>query len=139
MAALSSPYDARRKDGALLASAVAAGARVFKGGLLTVASATGLAQSGADALPDRCSPESLTKARTTQAARRARKAVRILKTGVFTYAKTGAAQTDVGKTVFLVDDNTVSTAATADNIACGVVVGVPDTAHVQIRIDGKVN
>ena len=138
MAALSSPYDARRKDGALLASAVAAGARVFKGGLLTVASATGLAQSGADAAGQVFAGVAYESADNTGGAAGA-KAVRILKTGVFTYAKTGAAQTDVGKTVFLVDDNTVSTAATADNIACGVVVGVPDTAHVQIRIDGKVN
>ena len=138
MTALSSPYDARRKDGALLASAVAAGAHVFKGGLLTVASATGLAQPGADAAGQVFAGVAYESADNTGGAAGA-KTVRILKTGVFTYAKTSAAQTDVGKTVFLVDDNTVSTAATTDNIACGVVVGVPDSAHVQIRIDGKVN
>jgi len=138
MTALSSPYDARRKDGSLLASAMAAEARIYKGGLITVATATGLAQPGTDGAGLVFAGVAYESADNTGGAAGAR-TVRILKTGVYTYAKTGASQTNVGKVVFLVDDNTVSIAATTNNIACGIVVGVPDGSHVQIRIDSKVN
>ena len=46
MAALTGAYDAKRKDGAIIAFAVAAGARVFKGALVSVTTATGLAAPG---------------------------------------------------------------------------------------------
>jgi len=138
MAALSFPYDARRKDGALLASAVGAGARVFKGGLVTVASATGLVQAGADSAGLVFVGVAYESVDNTGGAAGA-KAVRVHKNGVFTYAKAGAVQADVGKTVFLVDDATVSIAATANSIVCGTIVGVPDGAHVQVRIDGRVS
>ena len=69
----------------------------------------------------------------------AAKSVRVLKTGDYTYAKTGAALTDIGKTAFVADDNTVSTAATTNSLPCGVVVGLTDSAHLVVRIDGKVN
>lgn len=138
MTALSQPYDARRKDGVLVAYPVAAGAHVHKGGLIAVAATTGLAQPAADAAGVTFVGIAYEDMDNTGGAAGA-KLVRLLKTGVFTYAKTAAAQTDVGKTAFVVDDATVSTAATADNVACGVVVGVPDAASVQVRIDGKVN
>ena len=65
--------------------------------------------------------------------------MRVLKTGVYTQAKTGAALTDVGKVALAVDDATVSTAATTNNIACGVVIGFSDSTYVAVRIDTKVN
>lgn len=138
MTALSQTYDARRKDGELIAYPVAAGARVFKGALLAIAGATGLAQPAADAAGLTFAGVAYEGSNNSAGAGGAA-LVRVLKTGVFTYAKTGAAQTDAGKTAFVVDDNTVSTAPTTDNIACGIVVGVPDAAHVQVRIDGKVS
>ena len=137
MTALSSSYDARRKDGALVLYPLGAGVHVRKGGLLAVA-ATGLAQPASDSAGTVFVGIAYEEADNTGGAAGA-KSVRVLKTGIYTYAKTGAAQTDVGKTAFAVDDATVSTAATTDNLACGVVVGVPDTLTVQIRIDGKVN
>jgi len=137
MTALSRPYDARRKDGALLAYPVAAGARVFKGGLVALA-ATGLAQPAADAVGLVFAGVAYESADNAAGAAGAA-AVRVLKTGVFSYAKANAAQADVGKAAFVVDDSTVATAATTDSLACGVVVGVPDGAHVQVRIDARVN
>ena len=138
MAALTASYDARRKDGALIAYPVGAAAHVRKGGLTAVASATGLAQPAADAANVVFVGVAYEDGDNGGGAAGA-KSVRVLKTGVFTYAKAGAAQTDVGKTAFIVDDGTVATAPTTDNVACGVVVGVPDGASVQVRIDGKVN
>ena len=138
MTALSASYDARRKEGDLTAYPVAAGAHVFKSALLTVASTTGLIQPASDAAGLIFAGVAYEEADNTGGVAGA-KTVRVLKTGVFTLAKTGAIQTDVGKTALIVDDATVSTAATTDNIACGIVVGVPDGAHVQVRIDTKVS
>ena len=137
MTALSNSYDARRKDGALVLYPLGAGVHVHKGGLLTVA-ATGLAQPASDSAGLVFVGVAYEGGDNTGSAAGAI-SVRVLKTGVFTYAKTAAAQSDVGKPAFAVDDGTVSTAATTDNIACGIVVGVPDALTVRIRIDGKVS
>ncbi len=137
MTALSASYDARRKEGDLIAYPVAAGAHVFKSALVAIAAATGLIQPASDAAGLVFAGVAYEEADNTLGAAGA-VTVRVLKTGVFTLAKTGAAQTDVGKTALAVDDASVSTAATTDNVACGVVVGVPDSAHVQVRIDTKV-
>ena len=137
MTALSASYDARRKDGALVSCPVGAGAHVFKSALLAVASATGLMQPAADAPGLVFAGVAYEESDNTGGAAGA-KSVRVLKTGVFTLAKADAAQTDVGKPAFVLDDATVSTAATADSLACGVVVGLADGAHVQVRIDSKV-
>lgn len=137
MAALSSLYDAGRKDGALVRYLLGAGVHVRKGGLLAVAAATGLAQPASDTAGVVFVGVAYEDGDNTGGAAGA-KSVRVLKTGVFTYAKAGAAQTDVGKNAFTVDDATVSTAATTDNLACGVVVGAA-VGTVQIRIDSKVS
>ena len=138
MTALSNSYEARRKDGALVLYPLGAGVHVRKGGLLAVASATGLVQPAADSAGLVFVGVAYEEGDNTGGAAGA-KSVRVLKTGIYTYAKTAAVQADTGKTAFVVDDGTVSTAPTADSIICGVVVGAPDTATVQIRIDGKVN
>lgn len=138
MTALSASYDARRKDGALIAYPVGAGVHVFKGALLAVAAATGLVQPASDAPSLVFAGVAYEEADNTAGAAGA-KSVRVLKTGVFTLAKAGAVQADVGKTALVVDDATVATAPTADNIACGVVVGIADGGRLQVRIDTKVN
>lgn len=138
MTALSASYDARRKDGALVAYPVGAGVHVFKGALLAVAAATGLVQPASDAPGLVFAGVAYEEADNTGGAAGA-VSVRVLKTGVFTLAKAGTGPADVGKTALAVDDGTVATAPTADNVACGVVVGVADGAHLRVRIDTKVN
>ena len=133
-----SSHDARRKDGALVLYPLGAGVHIRKGGLLAVASATGLVQPASDSAGLVFVGVAYEESDNTGGAAGA-KSVRVLKTGIYSYAKTGAVQSDTGKTAFLVDDGTVSTAPTSDNLACGIVVGVPDAVSVQIRIDGKVS
>ncbi len=137
MTALSNSYDAGRKEGALVLYPLGAGVQVYKGSLLAVAPGTGLAQPASDSAGLVFVGVAYEGANNTGGAAGA-KSIRVLKTGVFTYAKAGAVQTDVGKTAFTVDDATVSTAATTDSIACGTVVSAGGTS-VQIRIDGKVS
>ncbi len=134
---VSNSFDARRKDGALVLYPLGAGVHVRKGGLLAVA-ATGLVQPASDSAGVVFVGVAYEGSDNTGGAAGA-KSVRVLKSGVFSYAKTAAVQADIGRTAFVVDDATVSTAATTDSIACGSVVGIPDAQTVQIRIDGKVN
>ncbi len=82
MTALTGAYDARRKDGDLIAYPVAAGAHIFKGALLAVA-ATGLAQAASDAAGLTFVGVAYESADNTGGAAGAL-AVRVLKTGVFT-------------------------------------------------------
>ncbi|MDQ2688290.1 MAG: hypothetical protein M3Y28_10525, partial [Armatimonadota bacterium] len=110
----------------------------FKGALVAVASATGLAQAATDAAGVVFVGVAYETCDNTGGAAAA-KLLRVLKTGDYVYAKAGAALTDIGKTALIVDDNTVSTAATTNNVPCGVVVGLTDSGHVTVRIDGKVN
>ena len=138
MTALSNSYDARRKDGALVLYPLGAGVHVRKGGLLAVASATGLVQPAADSAGLVFVGVAYEESDNTGGAA-GTQSVRVLKTGIYTYAKAAAVQADTGKTAFVVDDGTVSTAPTADSVPCGIVVGAPDALSVQIRIDGKVN
>ncbi len=137
MTALTQGYDARRRDGALIAYPVAAGGHIFKGGLVAVA-ASGYAVPAADAAGLTFVGVAYEEGDNRSGAAGAR-TVRVLKTGVFTYAKVAASPTDMGKAVFVVDDATVSTAATGTVLAAGIVAGVPDAGHVCVRIDGKVS
>lgn len=138
MTALGSSHEARRKDGILVLYPLGAGVHVRKGGLLAVASATGLVQPASDSAGLVFVGVAYEESDNTGGAAGA-KSVRVLKTGIYTYAKTAAVPTDTGKTAFAVDDGTVSTAPTTDNLACGIVTAAPDALSVQIRIDGKVN
>jgi predicted RecA/RadA family phage recombinase len=138
MTALSASYDSCRKDGALLAYPVTAGAHIFKGALLAVSEATGLVQPASDTAGLVFAGVAYEAADNTGGTAGA-KSVRVLKTGVFTQPKTGAALTDVGKAALIVDDTTVATTATTNSLVCGIVVGFPDSAHVSVRIDTKVN
>lgn len=138
MTALAAAFDAKRQDGKLIAYKLAAGAKIFKGALVCVATATGYAQTGADAAGTAFVGVAYESADNTGGAAGAR-SLRVLKTGDFTFAKAGAVQTDVGRTALIADDNTVSTAATTNNVACGIVVAAPTGGTLAVRIDGKVN
>ena len=138
MTALTAVYDAKRKDGGLIGYPVAAGAKVYKGALVCVSTGTGYAQTGADAASLLFVGVAYDTADNTGGAGGA-KTVRVQKSGEYLYNAPTAAQTDVGKPALIVDDNTVKTAATTNNVPAGVVVGYVDSGHLLVRIDGKVN
>ncbi|MBV9850085.1 MAG: hypothetical protein JO250_10470 [Armatimonadetes bacterium] len=156
MSALTGPYDARRKEGGLVRYPVAANTEVFKGGLAVLSG--GYAQPGADAAgvifigvfaetvnntagavqPGQIAPAPGSPQLTPAAGAAGAYSVRVEKTGAFVFNKAGAAQADLGKPAFVVDDNTVSTAATTNNVACGYVTEIVDASHVRVRIDRSV-
>lgn len=146
MAALTAPYDAHTKDGELIAYGIAANTTIFKGGLVEIVG--GFAQAASDtagaAFAGVAHETKINTAATTlsggagPAGAAGALKVRVHKNGSLLYNKAGAVAADIGKQAFIVDDNTVSTAATANNIPCGFVVEVPDPAHVRVLIDRSV-
>ncbi len=146
MAALTAPYDPHPKDGELIAYPVAANTTIFKGALVEIVN--GLAQPAADtagaAFAGVAHETKVNTAATIlpggagAAGAAGALHIRVHKTGSLIYNKAGAAAADIGKQAFIVDDNTVSTAATANNVPCGFVVEVTDAAHVRVRINRSV-
>ena len=135
MAALTATHEAQRKEGRLIAYALTAGAHIYKGALVCITDATGLAVPASDAAGISFVGVAYEEANNTSGG----VSVRVEKAGTYRYAKTSAVQADIGKTVFAADDNTVSVAATAHSLAVGTVVAVPDVAHLRVRIDGAVH
>ena len=60
--------------------------------------------------------------------------VKVLRKGVFALSKSSPALTDIGKSAYVVDDETVSTAATTNNILAGVVIDI-DTATGEVWVE----
>lgn len=63
--------------------------------------------------------------------------VRVMKGGTFPVEMTNAEQGDVGKAVYINDDNTVAL-TTTNSILAGYIVEVLSTNRVMIRIDNAV-
>ena len=148
MAALTSSYETKRKDGQLVRYPLAAGAHVFKGALVSVLTASGLLVPGADVAGAVFVGVAYEEGNNiagyvppfggipgTGAAGAV--SIRVEKDGLYQFHKTGAVQADVGKVAFILDDNTVSTAATTNSVHCGVVGALIDAGTLAVLIDGR--
>lgn len=131
MTALTANYDAERKDGVLVGYKVAAGVVIFKGAMVGL-NAAGYAVPAADAADlvfvgvayDQCN-------NTSGGA--GDKTVRVWKDGSFKFARAAAVQADLGKTAYVVDDNTVALTS-SHNVAAGTIVEVPSGDEVRVLI-----
>ena len=149
MTALAASYDPKRKDGQLIRYPLAAGVHVFKGALVCVSTTTGFLMPGADAAGVVCVGAAYEEGNNGAGAVQydgsissgaaGAVSVRVQTVGLYQYHKAGATQADVGKQAFLLDDNTVSTAGTVDNVKCGVVGALVDSGTVAVLIDGRVS
>ncbi len=63
------------------------------------------------------------------------KSVRVVKTGEFEFNTSGASQSDVGKLVYVVDDQTVSTSDPGNSVKAGYIQEFIDSSTVRVRID----
>lgn len=131
MTALTSTYEVERQDGLIVSVPVKASAVIYKGAML-VDKGTGYAEPGCDGsgyIFLGVAVESVTGSSVDGG-----KEVRVEKTGVYKYHKASAVQTDLNTLMYIVDDNTVASSRT-NSVACGYVVGIPDSSHVKLRID----
>lgn len=131
MTALTSALEVERQDGQIVSVPVLANAVIYKGALV-VDKGTGYASAGVDGsgyIFLGVAVESITGGSAD-----GDKEVRVYKTGSYKYAKASAVQTDLDQLVYVYDDQTVKT-STTNSVACGYVVGIPDSSHVRVRID----
>ena len=133
MAALTGAYDAKRKDGAIVAFAVAAGVVIHKGGMVSVTSSTGLAAPSSDAAGTVFVGVAYESADNSAGAGGA-VSVRVQTSGLYRYAKAGATQSDVGKTAYVVDDNTVGITS-AHTVPVGGIMALVDGGTVGVLIE----
>lgn len=139
MTALTSNYDAERKDGILVAYKVAADAVIFKGALVCL-DADGYLVPAADAPGLKFAGVAYEKGDNTDGDA-GDVTVRIWKDGSFKVAKFDAEQSDIGKYAYCVDDNTVipESEKTACAVLAGKIVEISGKASVRIQIRQAAN
>jgi predicted RecA/RadA family phage recombinase len=135
MSVLTENYDAQGKAGALVSYPVAGSTHIYKGSLVCVNS-EGYAVPGADSADYAFVGVAYEETNNTSGSAGDRR-VRLLKTGSFVYSKEDAGQSDLGKLMYLSDDNTVAD-STDHSVPAGIVVEVPNSSQVRLRIDTQV-
>ena len=148
MAALTISYETKRKDGRLVLYPLAAGGHVFKGALVCVSAATGLLVPGADAPGAVFVGVAYEEGNNVAgyvppfggipgSGAAGAVSIRVEKDGLYQFHKTGAVQSDVGKVAYILDDNTIATAATTNSVHCGVVGALIDGSTLAVLINGR--
>lgn len=134
MTATTTAREAKRKDGEIISYPMAA-VKIPKGALVNI-NAVGYATNATDTSGDTFAGvayESVDNSAGTAGAL----SVRVETAGTFVFVDGGAngAQTDVGVTFKITDNQTVTDASTTNNIVAGVAVESVSTTSVRIRID----
>lgn len=136
MAALTADYNPLDKEGILVAYPVGAGARIYKGALVSVRSDGYAYPARSGTATDQFVGVAIESVDNTGGAAGA-KSVRVQKQGTFVYNGTGFTQASVGQAFYAADDNTLTTTAT-NNQLVGYGVEYISSAKLRIRIDNAV-
>lgn len=132
MTALTENRYTKHRDGLITAHPLKASTKVYKGSLVCV-DATGYAVPGADSAGLTFVGIAIENADNSSGSDGSTN-VRVQTMGVFSFAKGGSeSQADVGATLNIKDDQTVTTAATVNNIVCGTLEGL-DGSDLWARI-----
>ena len=135
MAAQTAARDPKRKDGLIVGYKMpaSAGVMIYNGAMVNVYVADGYAYPGRyGTVTDKfvgVATETKTGTGTAGEA-----IVKVQKTGTFTFAASGMAQTDVGKAVYVSDDQTVTLTSTSAQL-CGYIEEFISATLVRVRID----
>ncbi|MEN6521269.1 MAG: hypothetical protein ABFD46_08995 [Armatimonadota bacterium] len=134
MTATTTARESKRKDGELIAYKMAA-VKIPKGALVNI-NAAGFATNASDTAGETFVGVAYETVDNSAGAA-GDKEIRVETTGTFVFADGGSngAQTDLGIEFKIVDNQTVTDAATTNNIKAGVCVESVDTTNVRIRID----
>ena len=134
MTATTTAREAKRKDGQLIAYPMAA-VKIPKGALVNINS-SGYATSATDAASETLAGVAYETV-DNSAGSAGDLSIRVETTGTFVFADGGGngAQTDVGVEFHISDNQTVTDAATTNNIVAGVAVESIDANTVRLRID----
>lgn len=134
MSALAAARDAQRKDSDLISYKQPATSQIWKGGAVSVRVADGYAYPARNGTATDIfvgvAYESSLSGSVAGATR-----CRVQTTGIYTFAGSGFAQTDVGAAVYASDDQTVTkTSTNAQQV--GVIVEFISATLVRVKIDG---
>jgi hypothetical protein len=134
MSALTTNRYTRHRDGLVTAHPVADSEHIFKGSLVC-ANTDGYAAAGKDSAGFKFLGVALEEA-DNSAGSDGDVTVKVLAHGVFSFAKSGTVvQADLGKSVYVVDDQTVALAATTTNdIACGKIEALDGASALWVRV-----
>jgi len=134
MTATATAREAQRKDGQLIAYPMAA-VKIPKGALVNINSA-GYAVNATDTAGETFAGVAYETV-DNSSGNAGDKSIRVETTGTFVFFDGGGngAQTDVGVQFKIVDNQTVTDAATTNNLVAGVAVESISATKVRIRID----
>lgn len=134
MSATTTAREAKRKDGEVIAYPMAA-VKVPKGALVNI-NAAGFATNATDAAGETFAGIAYESV-DNSAGSAGDVAIRVQTTGTFVFADGGGngAQTDVGVAFKIVDNQTITDAATTNSLIAGVAVESISATSVRIRID----
>lgn len=134
MTATTTAREAKRKDGEVIAYPIAA-VKIPKGALVSI-NADGFATNATDSATEKFAGVAYETV-DNSAGSAGDLAIRVVTTGTFVFVDGGGngAQTDVGAEFLVVDNQTVTDAATSNNLKCGVAVESISATSVRIRID----
>lgn len=134
MTATTTAREAKRKDGQLIAYPMAA-VKIPKGALVNI-NAAGYATNASDTAGETFAGVAYETV-DNSAGSAGGLLIRVETTGtfIFTDGGTNGAQTDVGVVFNIVDNQTVTDAATTNSVKAGVAVESISTTQVRVRID----
>lgn len=136
MPALNAPYDPQDKPGELISYRVGANVTIHKGALVSVRSDGFAYPSRSGVGSDQFIGVAFESVDNTGGAAGA-KSVRVLKRGTYVYNGSGFSQSSVGQAMYALDDNTLTTTST-NNQLVGYVVEVLSATRARVRIDNVV-
>jgi hypothetical protein len=134
MTATTTAREAKRKDGRLISYPMAA-VKIPKGALVSI-SAAGYATNATDAAGETFAGVAYETV-DNSAGNAGDLSIRVETSGTFVFVDGGGngAQTDVGVEFLVVDNQTVTDAATSHNLKAGIAVESISSTSVRIRID----
>jgi hypothetical protein len=138
MAASSGPREASRKPGEIQAHAIGQ-VKINKGTFVFARAADGLSYPGRSVanITDVFQGVAF-ETRDNSAGAAGALSCRVEKEGAYVFAKANAVQTDVGLVAYALDDQTVTTAQSANVVPVGYIQEVIDSANVRVRINRAV-
>ena len=132
MAALTEDRKTPQREGVDIEYPVAGSSEIF-GGSMVCANASGYAASGADTSGFKFLGVAQEYVDNSDGSDGDKKVV-VRRKGVFRFAASGMAITDVGESVYIVDDQTVAK-STTNSVACGRIVEYISATEVGVDID----
>ena len=144
MSALQKNRNTRVREGKTFDYGIGSGKHIYSGSLVNILASSGLAQPAGDNAGCVFGGVAISEADTANSVNTGNSdtldpttKVRLSRKGVYLFAKASAVQTDVGKTMYAVDDQTVDlVGVTTYDVPVGRCVGIEGTTAVWVAIDG---